>query len=105
MSAIKNGEISLSFLFMKIAKGPGTCFKSPALIPVSRIEHLRDACHAALVFDQILFWQFLGLKGNKHKCNFHYVAMPIMMSQILKSVDFRKTQRSRYIENETFFFK
>ena len=31
--------------------------------------------------------------------------MPIMMSQILKSVDFRKTQRSRYIENETFFFK
>ena len=56
MSAIKNGEISLYFLFMKIAKGPGTSFKSPALIPVSRIEHLRDACHAALVFDQILFW-------------------------------------------------
>ena len=25
---------------------------------------------------------------NKHKCNFYYVAMVMMMSQILKSVDF-----------------
>ena len=27
-----------------------------------------------------------------------------MMSQILKSVDFTKTQKSRYFENETLFF-
>ena len=38
------------------------------------------------------------------KCNFHYVAMPMMTSQILKSVDFTKTQKSRYLENETSFF-
>ena len=27
-----------------------------------------------------------------------------MVSQILKSVDFMKTQKSRYLENETSFF-
>ena len=36
--------------------------------------------------------------------NFHYVAMPMMTSQILKSVDFTKTQ-SKYFENETFFLQ
>ena len=36
--------------------------------------------------------------------NFHYVAMPMMTSQIMKSVDFTKTQKSRYLENETLFF-
>ena len=28
----------------------------------------------------------------------------MMTSQILKSVDFPKTQKSRYLENETLFF-
>ena len=28
----------------------------------------------------------------------------MMTSQILKSVDFTKTQKSRYLENETLFF-
>ena len=28
-----------------------------------------------------------------------------MTSQILKSVDFTKTQKSRYLENETFFLQ
>ena len=35
-------------------------------------------------------------------CNLHYVAMLMMTSQILKSVDFTKTQKSRYLENKTF---
>ena len=30
--------------------------------------------------------------------------MPMMTSQILKSVDFTKTQKSKYLENETLFF-
>ena len=29
--------------------------------------------------------------------------MPVMTSQILKSVDFTKTQNSRYLENKTLF--
>ena len=29
--------------------------------------------------------------------------MPIMTSQVLKSVDFTKTQKCRYLENETIF--
>ena len=57
-----------------------------------------------LVIDQISFWLYLGFKRNKHKCNFHYVAMPMMTSHILKSVDFTKTQKSRHLENETLFF-
>ena len=38
------------------------------------------------------------------KENFHYVTMPMMTSQILKSADFTKTQKSRYLENQTLFF-
>ena len=30
--------------------------------------------------------------------------MPMMTSQILKSVNFTKTQKSRYLENETLLF-
>ena len=62
MSAIKNGQISLSCHFNKIIKGPCT------------------------------------------DCRFHYLAMLIMTSQILKSVDFTKTQTSRYLKNETLVF-
>ena len=36
--------------------------------------------------------------------NFHYVVMPMTTSQILKSVDFLKTQNSRYLDNEALFF-
>ena len=35
-----------------------------------------------------------------HKCNFYYAAMSMMPSQILKFVDFTKTQKSKYLENE-----
>ena len=31
--------------------------------------------------------------------------MSMMTSQILKFVDFTKTQKSRYLENETFFLQ
>ena len=31
--------------------------------------------------------------------------MPLMTSQILKFVNFTKTQESRYLENETFFLQ
>ena len=30
--------------------------------------------------------------------------MPMGTSQILKSVDFTKTQKSKYLDNETLFF-
>ena len=35
---------------------------------------------------------------------FHYVAMPMMTSQSLKSLDLTKTQKPRYFENKTLFF-
>ena len=34
----------------------------------------------------------------------HYAAILMMTSQILKSAGFTKTQKSRYLENETLFF-
>ena len=42
---------------------------------------------------------------NKHERNFHYVAMHMIMSQILKLMDFTKTQKSRYLQNKKFFFQ
>ena len=37
--------------------------------------------------------------------NFHYLARPMMTSQILKSVDFIETQKCRHLENETYFLQ
>ena len=77
MSTIKNGQISLYCYFNKTIKAPGTSFQSPALGQ----KHVRNVCHmshSTLVFHQISFWQYLRFKRNKHKCNFHYVAMPMM---------------------------
>ena len=41
----------------------------------------------------ILIVLSLGFKQNKHKYELHYM----MMSQILKSVDFTKIKKSRYL--------
>ena len=38
-------------------------------------------------------------------CNFHFVAMPMTTAQILKSMEFAKTQKSECLENETFFLQ
>ena len=81
MSAIKNGQISLYCHFNKIIQGPGTSFQSAELSQ----ENVRNVYHIS-------------------NCNFHYVAILMMMSQILKSVDFTKTQKSRYLESKTLFF-
>ena len=40
-----------------------------------------------------------------NKYNFHYVAVLMITSQILKLADFTKTQKSRYLENKTFFLQ
>ena len=39
-----------------------------------------------------------------NKCNFHYAAKSMMTSQILKFLDFTKTQKSWYLEEETLVF-
>ena len=46
----------------------------------------------------------LKIQKKSQKRTLYYLAMPLMASQILKSVDFTKTQKSRYLENETMFF-
>ena len=38
------------------------------------------------------------------KYNFHYVVIPLMTSHILKYVDFTKTIKSCYLNNESLFF-
>ena len=83
MSTIKNSQISLYFHFKKIMKGPRTSFQSPALN------------QKMYQFDSTCF------KRNKHNCNFHYVTRSMMASHILKSMDFTKKEKSRYLENET----
>ena len=41
-------------------------------------------------------------KKNKDRCNFHYVAMSMITSETMKSVNFtKKTQKFRCFGNET----
>ena len=42
-------------------------------------------------------------RRNKRKCNFHYGAILMMRSKILRSMDFTKSQKPIYLENETSF--
>ena len=79
--------------FNKIIKEPGTNFQSPTFELFWTCQ--KYLSYSTLVFDQISFKQYLGFKRNNDRCNFHYVAIPMVMSQILKSVDFTKTQKSR----------
>ena len=53
----------------------------------------------------LIVYIYLGFKRSEHKFNFHHVAMPLMMSQILKFIDFTKTEKSRYLENKTSFLQ
>ena len=53
------------------------------------------SCHTSFIL------VVLRIKKNKHKCDYHYVTMPMVASQILKFVGFTETQKSRYLENET----
>ena len=102
MSSIKNGLISLYCHFNKIIKRPGTSFQSPAL----RQKYIRNICHTThqyltkFYFDSIQDSRELSIILTF----FIYVAMPVMTSQILRSVDFTKTQKSRYLKNETLSF-
>ena len=88
MSTIKNGKISLYCHFNKIIKQPRTCFQSPAL----RQKHIKNVCHTAC---QYLTSFILIVLKIKNTCNFYYEAMPMMTLQILKSVDFTKTQKPK----------
>ena len=99
MSTITNGQISLSCHFNKIIKGPGTSFQFPALSQ----KHVRNVCHTTHQY--LTEFHSDGTQDSKEisRTNFYYVAMLMVTSQILKFVDFTKTQKSRYLKNETLF--
>ena len=101
MSTIKNGRISLHRHFNNIIKGPGTSFQSPALSQKNVLK-MFVILHISILPNFILI--VLRIQKNKNKCNFHYVAMPMMTSQISNFVDFTQTQKSRHLRNEKIFF-
>ena len=88
----------LYYSFNKIMKGSGISFQSPTLSQ----KHARNVCHTAHQY--LTKFQQLESNKNKDKCNFHYGAMPMMTSEILKYVNFTKTQKSRYLDKKTLFF-
>ena len=93
---IKNGQISLYFRFNKIIKGPWTSFQSPALSQ----KHVMFFIQYTSIWPNFV-WQYLGFKRNKHDCNFHYVAMPMIVlwiSQKHKNLDILRAKHY-------FFFK
>ena len=62
--------------------------------------------HTSIWLTFILTVLYFRFKRNMHKCNFYYVAIPLMTSQILKSVDFTKTQNLDILRTkDNFFFK
>ena len=81
MSTIKNGSILLYF-FNKIMKGPETSFQSPALSQ----NYVGNACHTAHQY--LTKFHFDTTQDSKE---ISITVMPMVMSQILKSVDFTKT--------------
>ena len=77
---------------------------------VSNLQHWAKNMLEMLVLRYTSIWQnfiliVIRIKKNKQKCNFNYAAMSMMKAQILKFVDFTKTQKSRYLENKTFFLQ
>ena len=102
MSSIKNGQISLYCHLNKIIKRPGTSFQSPPL----RQKYVRNICHT--VHQYLTKFHFDNTQNSREinisVTSIIYVGMPMMMLQILKSVDFTKTRKSRCLKNETLFF-
>ena len=77
---------------------------------VSSRQHWAKNILEMFVIEHTSIWPNFSLiviriQKNKHKFNFHYLAISMMTPQILKSVDFTKTQKSIYLENETFFLQ
>ena len=60
--------------------------------------------HVFYIYIYILYFSIFRIQKKSAKCNFHYTAMSIMTSQILKDVDFTKIQKSRYLKNEPLLF-
>ena len=98
MTTIRNSQISLYCHLNKILKRPGTSFQSPTLSQ----QHFKNVCHSA--HQCLTKFHFGSTQDSKEMSNFHYEAMLMMTSQILKSVDFTKTQESAYLVNKTLFF-
>ena len=94
----RSGYISI---FKKSQIKSGTSFQCPAFSKKTRQKCL--LC-ITIVFDQVSFLQQLGFRRNEHKCNFHYAAMSMMASQILKLVDFTKIQKFRQLKYKALFF-
>ena len=76
-----NDQISLYCQFNKITKGTRTSFQSPALTQkyVGNEHHTPHQHLTKFHFDSTQ-----DSKKNEHKFDFHYVATPMMTSQILK---------------------
>ena len=49
-------------------------------------------------------FKLIALRIQKKYAKVYYAAMSMITPQILKFVDFTKTQKSRYVEHETLFF-
>ena len=89
---MENGQLSLYCCFNKIIKRSGTSFQSPALSQ----EHVRNVCHTAHSYSTKFHF---GTYDSK-KINISLTSI-IYSIESSKSVHFTRTQKSRYLENET----
>ena len=97
MSAIKNGQNSLYCHLDKVINGPDASFQSLAL----GRKHVTNVCHTSHYYlAKFHFSSTEDSKETKISVNFH----AIMTSHILKFADFAKTQKCKYLGNNTIFF-
>ena len=105
MSAIKNYIILLYCHFNKIIKGPGISFQPPAWVMSEMFTIQCNSIWPNCILIILRESTWISINVTFIMCNFHYVAIPMMMTQILKFVVLTKTQISRYLENETSFLE
>ena len=96
MSTTKNGHILLYCQFNKMIKGLGTSFQSEALSQ----KHFRNVCRTAHQY--LTKYHFDSNQASK-EINIS-VTMPMIMSQILKAVDFTKKNKNPGISRTKHYF-
>ena len=91
MSIIKNLHILLYCYFSKTIKGSRTSFQSLTLSQ----KHVKYVCHTT--HQSLTKFHFDRTQDSEE------TSRSVTFTHILKSVDFTKTQKARYLQNETLF--
>ena len=99
MPTIKNSQVMIYCNFNEIIKGSRTNFQSLVLSQ----KHVMNVCHTA--YQYLTKFLFESAQDSKKKKSVSVNDVTeFETSQSLKSVNFKKPQKPRYLGNENLFF-